>query len=134
MSHEAPGDERPARRPGRSLRRTFAALVLVSELLVVGFATLVAKDLTDVGPRTVLLAGASLMALCLVSAGLLRSPVGYALGWVVQVLLLASAVWVPTMAFLGLVFGVLWVTALVQGSRADAITAQREAAERRLGY
>jgi len=112
----------------RSLRRTFAALVLVGEVLVVGFAALVAKDLTDVPGRVVLLAAAGLAALCVVAAGLLRSRVGYLLGWLAQLLLVASAFWVPLMGVVSVVFVVLWVAALVQGGRADDVTARRRAA------
>lgn len=121
MSSPAPA------RPARSYRRLFALMVLVGEALVVGFATLVAKDLADVSRGHALAAGAVLAALCVVAAGLLRSRAGYLLGWVVQLLLIATALWVPVMLFLGLVFAGLWVVALVQGSRADALTASRAA-------
>jgi hypothetical protein len=102
-------------------------VVLLGEALVVGFATLVAKDLAGVSRDTALLAGAALALVCVLTAGLLRVRVGYSIGWAVQVLLLASAVWVPVMLFLGLVFGALWVTALVQGQKADDLTARRAA-------
>ncbi len=124
----AAGRSGPGGPTSRSFRRLFAMLVLLGEMLVVGFATLVAKDLAGVGRGTALLAGGLLALLCLVAAGLLRSRLGYSLGWSVQVLLLASAVWVPVMLFLGLVFGALWVTALVQGQEADDLTARRAAA------
>jgi hypothetical protein len=114
----------------RSYRRLFAMLVLLGEALVVGFATLVAKDLAGVGRDTALLAGGLLALLCVVTAGLLRLRVGYAIGWAVQILLLASAIWVPVMLFLGAVFGALWVTALVQGQKADELTARRASGER----
>lgn len=117
----------PQRR-ARSVRRLFAMLVLLGEALVVGFATLVAKDLAGVGRGTALLAGGILAVLCLLAAGLLRSRIGYLLGWLIQVLLIASALWVPVMLFLGLAFGALWVTGLVQGSRADQLTARRQRA------
>jgi hypothetical protein len=113
----------------RSYRRLFAMLVLLGEALVVGFATLVAKDLSGLGRDTALLAGGLLALLCVVAAGLLRVRVGYSVGWSVQVLLLASAIWVPAMLFLGLVFGALWVTALIQGQRADDLTARRAAGD-----
>lgn len=118
----------PAARPQRSYRRLFALLVLVGEALVVGFATLVAKDLADVSRGHALTAGGVLALLCLLAAGLLRSRVGYLLGWLVQLLLVVSALWVPVMLFLGLAFAALWVVALVQGSRADALTARRQRA------
>ncbi len=116
--------------PARSYRRLLALLVLVAEALVVGFATLVAKDLSGLTQTQALVGGAGLALLCLVAAGLLRSRLGYLLGWVVQVLMIASAIWVPLMLFLGLAFAGLWVAVLVQGSKADALTARRERAAR----
>lgn len=112
-------------RPARSYRRLFALMVLVAEAFVVGFATLVAKDLADVTRTQALAAGGVLALLCLLAAGLLRSRVGYLVGWVVQLLLVASAWWVPVMLVIGVAFAALWVVALVQGSRADALTARR---------
>lgn len=112
-------------RAQRSYRRMFAQLVLVSEALVAGFATLVAKDLADVTRAQALTAGGLLTLLCILAVGLLRSRIGYLIGWVVQLLLVASALWVPLMLFLGLAFAALWVVALAQGSRADALTARR---------
>lgn len=126
----AGGGRRSPRGVGRqrSLRRSFAALVLTGEVLVVGFAALVAKGLGDVPGRQVLVAAVVLAALCLVAAASLRSRAGYLLGWVVQLLLVATAFWVPLMAVLGLLFMALWVTALIQGGRADDLTARRQAA------
>ncbi len=120
-------------RPPRSLRRTFAAMVLVGEVLVVGFAALVARGVSDVPGSTIGVAAAAVAALCLLAAGTLRSPVGYGLGWLVQALLVASAFWVPQMLVVGIVFAGLWLLALVQGRRADVVTAQRQAATRRPG-
>jgi F0F1-type ATP synthase assembly protein I len=117
-------------RPARSYRRLLALMVLVAEALVVGFATLVAKDLADVTERQALTAGGVVAALCVVAAALLRSRVGFALGWLVQVLLIAAALWVPVMLVIGLGFAVLWTVVLVQGSKADALTLQRERAAR----
>jgi hypothetical protein len=100
-------------------------MVLGGEVLVVGFAALVAKDLADVEGRTLALVTVGAMLLCLVAAGTLGSRVGYVLGWLVQVLLVLSVVWVPLMLFVGLVFAALWLAALVFGRRADALTARR---------
>lgn len=124
MSEPAP--VAPAR--ARSLKRSFASMVLVGEVLVVGFASLVAKDLSDVSGRTVGIIAGAVALLCLVAAGSLRSRAGYVLGWVVQVLLVVSGAWVPMMIFLGVVFGGLWFAALRYGGRADAVTARRERA------
>ncbi len=108
-----------ATRPVRSLRRTMAAVVLTFEGLVVVFAALVAKDLSSLTPAQSLGFGGGLAVLCLVGAGLLRSPVGYALGWVLQVLILATGLWVPLMYLLAFIFGVLWWLTLRVGKRID---------------
>lgn len=112
--------------PARSYRRLFALLVLVGEAFVVGFAALVAKDLSDVGTAPALITGGVLALVCVLAAGLLRSRVGYLLGWLVQLGLIASALWLPVMLFIGLAFAALWVVALTQGSKADALTVRRE--------
>ncbi|MGL5859374.1 MAG: DUF4233 domain-containing protein [Angustibacter sp.] len=121
--------ERPARypdrqgRPSRSLRRSFAALVLSGELLVIGFAALVAKDLAEVPDRSLAFITAALAGLCVAAIGSLRSPVGFVLGWLVQGALLLSSIWVPAMLALGLLFGALWLAGLRLGARADAARA-----------
>lgn len=114
------------RQRSRSYRRLLATVVLVSEALVIGFATLVAKDLSDLSDSRAYLAGAVGALLCVVAAATLRSRAGFLLGWLVQLLLIASAAWVPIMLAIGLGFAVLWVVVLVQGSRADALTVRRE--------
>lgn len=116
------------RRRSRSYRRLLAVVVLLAEALVIGFATLVARDLADVSDSRVYLAGGVGALLCVLAAALLRSRVGFVLGWVVQLLLVASGVWVPAMLVIGSGFAALWVVVLVQGSRADALTARRERA------
>ena len=51
------------------------------------------------------------------------ASVGFVLGSIVQVLLLASTYWIHLMAVVGVVFTALWVVALVQGKRADELRA-----------
>jgi Protein of unknown function (DUF4233) len=119
-----PGEPLPARRP-RSLRRSFAAMVLVGEILVVAFATLLARAVTDLPGRSLGLAGGAVVLLAVAAAGTLRSRLGYLLGWLVQLALLVSTAWVPTMGLLGVLFGGLWTAALVLGGRADEVTARR---------
>lgn len=103
----------------RSPRRTLAAATLLFEALVVFFAGLVAKDLSSLSAGVALGIFSALAVACLVTAGLLRSPVGYALGWGVQVVAIASGFWVPVMFFLGGVFALLWWVALRQGARIE---------------
>ncbi len=56
-------------------------------------------------------------------ATLNRGIVGFVLGSIVQVLLLASTYWIQLMAVVGVVFATLWVVALVQGKRAEVMRA-----------
>jgi hypothetical protein len=68
-------------------RRMVCATVLVSEALVIGFAVLVAKDLSDVSTPVLLVVGGGGALLCLLLAGMLRRPWAYAVGTLLQVLL-----------------------------------------------
>jgi len=76
--------------------------------------------------QTLLWLGVALAVLAFVGAGLMRSPAGLPLGWLVQVLTWASAVVVPAMIGVGLVFTGLWVLCLVKGQQVDAMMAARE--------
>jgi fatty acid desaturase len=105
-------------------------MVLVGEVFVVGFASLVAKDLSDVSGGTLGVVAGGAAVLCLLAAGLLRARIGYLLGWAVQVLLVLSGFWVPMMFFVGLLFCAIWFAALHYGAQADAITARRLEAAR----
>jgi hypothetical protein len=70
--------------------------------------------------------GLGLALLALVAAGLQRRPYGVTAGWLVQALTWASALVVPAMVGVALVFTALWVLLLVQGTRVDALVAERE--------
>src|SRR3954471_1925892 len=114
----------------RSPRRTLAAATVSLEAFVVFFAGLVAKDLSSLSRGAALGLFSALAVACLLTAGLLRRPWGYAVGWVVQAVVVASGFLVPVMFFLGVVFAVLWWFALSQGAR---IEREREAYVREHG-
>jgi fatty acid desaturase len=103
----------------RSPRRTLAAATVSLEAFVVFFGGLVAKDLSSLSPGAALGIFSGLAVACLVTAGLLGRPWGYALGWMVQAAVVASGFWVPVMFFLGAVFALLWWVALSQGARIE---------------
>ena len=105
----------------------FGQAVILSFFALVARANAIADDRPDDG-RTLLWVGLGLSLLALVAAGTMRTPVGITLGWIVQVLTWASAVVVPMMAAVGLVFTGLWVLLLVQGRAVDRIVSEREAA------
>lgn len=124
----------PPARPQRSARGMFCSAILTFELMVVLFAALVAYGLREPGTsagRIWAVAG-GVALLCLVAAALVRRPGGIWVGWVVQVLLIASGLVVPMMFVVGLVFAVLWAVALYLGGRIDTERAERAALEARL--
>ncbi len=120
---------------GRQGRFTFRllAIALFGQAVILSFFALVARanaiaaDRADDG-STLLWVGMGLAALSLLAAGLMRMPFGISLGWLVQLLTWLSAVVVPVMAGVGVVFTGLWVLLLVQGRTVDRAAAEREAA------
>jgi hypothetical protein len=108
------------------MTRRLLAVVIGTQGLAVFFGALVARSLAAAGgshrPGSFLLAGSALAVLCILDAGLLRRPWGITVGWVLQVVTLACAFIVPVMLLVGLLFGALWLTALVQGSAMDEHT------------
>jgi uncharacterized protein DUF4233 len=111
----------------RSPTRIIAATTLTCEALVVIFAGLVAKDLSELSLGAALGISAVLAVACLVTAGMLRSRRGYVVGSLLQLLIIGYGFWLPTMFIVGTLFTALWILALVLGTRAE-----REA-ERRWG-
>ena len=116
--------------PGKMTRR-LAGVVISTQGLAVFFGALVARALAAAqgsgAPGTFLFFGSLLAVLCILDAVLLRWPLGMTLGWALQLATLACALIVPMMLPVGLVFGALWVTALVQGHRMDEHTARVDA-------
>ena len=101
-----------------------AAVTLVAQSLAVFFGALVAWQLDraqggEAGVRNLVLVGAVAL-LCLVAAGLVRTRVGLVLGWTCQVLTLASALLLPAMVVVAVLFGVLWWASLRAGRTIDA--------------
>lgn len=99
--------------------RIIGASVLVFEALVVLLAIPVAVTLYDVDPWVAGVGGGLLALGCLVTAGLLGRPGGFAVGWGLQVLVVASGLVVPAMYFLGGLFAVLWGLGLRVGRKGE---------------
>ena len=110
------------------------AMALFGQAVILSFFALVARGnaIADGRPddgQQLLWVGLGLALLALLASGLMRRPWGVTLGWVVQALTWASAVLVPAMIGVGLVFTGLWVLLLLQGGKLDRLVAEREAAE-----
>jgi len=100
--------------------RILGSAVLVMEFFVMGFAMLLAKDNHE--PSSIV-AGAIIATLLLLTLGLLKKRTGWILGSILQFLVIGYAVVVPSMAIVGVIFGGLWIAAIVVGRRGEAIRA-----------
>jgi hypothetical protein len=90
------------------------------EFFIMGFAMLLAKDNHE---TSTIVAGAIIALLMLLTPGLLKKRVGWILGSILQFLMIGYAVVVPAMAIVGLIFGGLWIAAIVVGRKGEAARA-----------
>jgi hypothetical protein len=97
-----------------------AAAVLTMESLLMGFALLIAKDSATTNQ---LILGGVLALLFLLTAGLLKRSGGYLLGSILQLCLIGYGLVVPQMYYMGGLFLILWISAIVLGRRGEAIKA-----------
>ncbi|MGW5212477.1 DUF4233 domain-containing protein [Streptomyces sp. NPDC004051] len=109
--------------------RTLCASTLISEVLVIGFAGLVAMKGPGLSVTTVWTVCGIAMFLCVVLCGMITRPGGVALGWALQIALVASGFFVPTMFFLGVLFAVLWWASVHYGRKIDEAKARFAAME-----
>jgi hypothetical protein len=96
------------------------AAVLTMESLLMGFALLIAKD--SATSRELLLGGV-LAILLILNSGILKRRGGYLLGSILQLCLIGYGLVVPQMFFMGGLFLILWIFAIVLGRRGEAIKA-----------
>lgn len=104
--------------------KMLARSVLSMEILLIGFALLLAKDLTS---STGLYFGYSILALNILALATFRNRLGWILGWVLQFALILYGFYVFMMFFMGALFLGLWITAIVVGRKGEAIKRAREA-------
>jgi len=103
--------------------------MLVLQAIVLFLTGVVSIGMTDLGAAASLGLGAGLAVLCVVAAGLLGRPGGYALGWVIQVVSIGLGFVVTAMFFLGVVFAGLWAASYFLGIRIDDERAERQVLE-----
>jgi len=103
----------------RSLMRTLASIVLTFEAIVVGLGSLVVFGLRRLDAPLALGGGAALVIVMLLTVALLRYRWAYAVGWAIQVLVLATGLIEPGFYVVGIIFGAMWVYCIVAGARLD---------------
>lgn len=108
------------------------ATVLGGQAIVIFFGALVARGFqtdrtTDLpGGLTPFVVMSGIAVLALLAAGLVRRPGGPLLGWLVQALTLLSAIWVPMMLAIAVLFGALYGYCQWQGRKIDARTSRAD--------
>ena len=127
--------QRAPRERNKSTKRALSSILMAFESLVVFFATLVAFGTKALGPTnenaaTVWAAGLTLAVTLIITPGFLGKPGSYIFGWVLQVIVVFTGVWVPLMYVVGGIFLCLWIWAMVAGGTIDKA---RAAYERNLG-
>jgi len=116
-------------RRARSVTESLLSIVLVLEVLLVFFAMLAAFGLRTLEPGLAFGGGGVLMLLLILTGGVLRYPWGIAIGWVLQVALVAVGVLLPLMYFIGAAFLALWIFCFVRGRQIDTQRAAYLAAQ-----
>lgn len=108
-----------AARP-RSAKRSLCSIVLGFEVFIMFFFTLLAYGLELVPQAWAFPLGLGMCVLLLLAAGLLPRPAGYALGWVMQILLLAAGLLHFSMFIVGALFTAMWFFSIRMGGKLDA--------------
>lgn len=108
----------------RGAKRSIASIVLGFEFVVIFLAALVLDGLHAFGVLglpdfAALIAGGVLLLLTVLALATLRWNIGYAFGWLVQLLMLASGVLQPLMFVVGAMFTAIWWYGLRVGGRLD---------------
>lgn len=114
---------RPAR-PQRTLVQKLAPIVLGFEAIVVLLAGLTIfglRALPPAVPQWWAIVGAAIVAVAMIAvAGMITRSWAIPVGWVVQAIVALSAIFVPAILLVTLVFGGMWAYATIMGARMDA--------------
>lgn len=123
-------------RPGmkkkrRSIKVLFASTVLTLEAFVFLFATMSIVGLHGelYGEGLVWGIGLGIAGLSILTCALLRSPVGYWIGWALQVILIAAGFIDYYLFVVGALFAAAWWYALTKGAQLDAENKARDQAQ-----
>lgn len=102
--------------------KVLGSSVLAMEAIVILLATSLAASGSD-RAGLIWALGLVLIVLLVAATRTLTGPRGALIGWVMQVLVLATAVVVPGMLVVGGIFAVLWFFAVRNGRQVDALRA-----------
>lgn len=108
----------------RTLVQKLAPIVLGFEAVVVilaGFTIFGLRALPESIPQWWGIVGGGVVALAMVVvAGMITKPWAIPAGWVLQAIVALSAIFVPTILMVVLIFGGMWAYATIMGPRLEA--------------
>ncbi len=93
--------------------------ILAFEAIVFGLAIAGMIQVDDVPVPVAVTAASVGIVVAIAAAGLLRTAVGYPLGWLTQVYAIGLGVLTPWMYWIGGIFALLWVVSFVLGRRLE---------------
>ncbi|MCH9738982.1 MAG: DUF4233 domain-containing protein [Candidatus Nanopelagicales bacterium] len=99
--------------------RVLGSTVLVFEAIVVLLAIPIAINVSDANATFALVIGIALAGLLILTVGVITKPIAVPIGWILQVLVIAAGIVVPTMFLVGGIFALLWFYAVRNGQRVD---------------
>ena len=102
-----------------STQRTLGSMLMAFESFVLLFATLVAFGLKVADTTAVWVVGLTLALLLIATPAILGNKGSYTWGWILQLLVVLTGIWVPLMWFLGGIMLCLWAWAMIAGSTID---------------
>jgi Protein of unknown function (DUF4233) len=100
--------------------RVVLMTVLIFEVIVYGLAIPVMILVSDTPAAAAAGFGGGAAVLALVAAGLLRSRLGYVLGWLAQLSGIALGLLTSSMFVVGAILAAVWVLAFLLGKRLDS--------------
>lgn len=100
--------------------KVLASAVLAMEIMVMGFAVLLASKNHS---AIALIWGGAIAALLVLAASLLRKRAGWVLGSLLQIALIGYGFVTTPLFFLGTLFMGLWIAAIVVGRKGEAARA-----------
>ena len=111
-------------RAPRTLVQKLAPVVLGFEAIVVFLVGLTIFGLKALPAGTEqwwgIVGGAVVAVACVVIAGMITKPWAIPAGWIVQIVVALSAIAVPAVLLVVLIFGGMWAYATIMGARLDA--------------
>jgi hypothetical protein len=103
----------------RTATESLLSITLALEAVLVFFVALAVFALKTLEPLPAFVGGAVFIVVLALCGRLVRYPAGVALGWVLQVALVAVGILVPLMYLIGAGFLALWIYCFVKGRQLD---------------